>query len=114
MEAYNKKIRGMILDLDSKQHYDEPRMMFHESVHTPRKHILAGGNDFVGAGNILPGQNDLKADIVGPTPKKSSKRKTAPKTASKPVSKRTELIRRVMREQGMTLPQASSFIKNNM
>ena len=99
MEAYNKKIRGMILDLDSKQHYDEPRMMFHESVHTPRKHILAGGNDFVGAGNILPGQNDLKADVVGPVPKKTSKR--------------GELIRKIMREQGMTLPQASSFIKQN-
>ena len=113
MEAYNKKIRGMILDLDSKQHYDEPRMMFHESVHTPRKHILAGGNDFVGAGNILPGQNDMKADVVGPTPKKSSKRKTAPKTASKPVSKRGLLIRKIMQDQGMTLPQASSFIKQN-
>ena len=99
MEAYNKKIRGMILDLDSKQHYDEPRMMFHESVHTPRKHILAGGNDFVGAGNILPGQNDMKGDVTGPVPKKTSKR--------------GELIRRVMREQGMTLPQASSFIKQN-
>ncbi len=99
MEAYNKKIRGMILDLDSKQHYDEPRMMFHESVHTPRKHILAGGNDFVGAGNILPGQNDLKGDVVGPVPKKTSKR--------------GELIRKIMREQGMTLPQASSFIKQN-
>ena len=99
MEVYNKKIRGMILDLDSKQHYDEPRMMFHESVHTPRTQILAGGNDFVGAGNILPGQNDMKADVVGPVPKKTSKR--------------TELIRKVMREQGMTLPQASSFIKQN-
>ena len=97
MEAYNKKIRGMILDLDSKQHYDEPRMMFHESVHTPRKHILAGGND--GGGHILPGQNDLKGDVVGPVPKKTSKR--------------GELIRKIMREQGMTLPQASSFIKNN-
>ena len=99
MEAYNKKIRGMILDLDSKQHYDEPRMMFHESVHTPRKHILAGGNDFVGAGNILPGQNDLKGDVVGPVPKKTSKR--------------AELIRQIMKEKGMTLPQASSFIKQN-
>ncbi len=99
MDSYNKKIRDMIENLDSKKHYDEPRMMFHESVHTPRKHILAGGNDFVGAGNILPGQNDLKADIVGPVPKKTSKR--------------GELIRKVMREQGMTLPQASSFIKNN-
>ena len=99
MEAYNKKIRGMILDLDSKQHYDEPRMMFHESVHTPRKHILAGGNDFVGAGNILPGQNDMKADVVGPVPKKTSKR--------------GELIRKIMKEKGMTLPQASSFIKQN-
>jgi phosphoribosylanthranilate isomerase len=64
-------------------------------------------------GNILYGVNDMKADIVGPVAKKSSKRKTAPKTAPKPVSKRTELIRTVMREQGMTLPQASSFIKNN-
>ena len=99
MEAYNTKIRGMILDLDSKQHYDEPRMMFHESVHTPRTHILAGGNDFVGAGNILPGQNDMKADVVGPVPKKTSKR--------------GELIRKIMKEKGMTLPQASSFIKNN-
>ena len=103
MEAYNKKIRDMVAELDSKKHYDEPRMMFHESVHTPRTQILAGGNDFVGAGIILPGQNDMKADVVGPTPK----------TASKPVSKRGELIRRVMREQGMTLPQASSFIKQN-
>ena len=100
MEAYNKKIRGMILDLDSKQHYDEPMMMFHESVHTPRKHILAGGND--GGGHILPGQNDLKADIVGPVPK------------TKRTSKRGLLIRKIMQEQGMTLPQASSFIKNNM
>ena len=99
MEAYNKKIRGMILDLDSKQHYDEPRMMFHESVHTPRTQILAGGNDMSGGGFILPGQNDMKADVVGPVPKKTSKR--------------TELIRKIMREQGMTLPQASSFIKNN-
>ena len=99
MEAYNKKIRVMVAELDSKKHYDEPRMIFHESVHTPRKHILAGGNDFVGAGNILPGQNDLKGDIIGPVPKKTSKR--------------TELIRKVMREQGMTLPQASSFIKQN-
>ena len=99
MEAYNKKIRVMVAELDSKKHYDEPRMMFHESVHTPRKHILAGGNDFVGAGNILPGQNDLKGDVVGPVPKKTSKR--------------GELIRKIMREQGMTLPQASSFIKQN-
>jgi hypothetical protein len=107
MEAYNKKIRGMIVELDSRNHYDEPRHIYHESVHTPRNHILSGGNDMTG--NILYGVNDLKADIVGPTPK----RKTASKTASKPVSKRGELIRRVMREQGMTLPQASSFIKNN-
>ena len=109
MEAYNKKIRGMIVELDSKKVYDEPRHIYHESVHTPRNHILAGGNDMTG--NILPGHNDMKADIVGPVAKKSSKRKLA---ASKPVSKRGELIRRVMREQGMTLPQASSFIKNNM
>ena len=107
MEAYNKKIRGMIAELDSKKVYDEPRHIYHESVHTPRKHILSGGNDMTGA-RILFGQNDMKADIVGPTPK----RKTASKS-SKPVSKRGELIRRVMREQGMTLPQASSFIKNN-
>ena len=112
MEAYNKKIRGMIVELDSRNHYDEPRHIYHASVHTPRPHILSGGNDMTG--NILYGVNDLKADIVGPVAKKSSKRKTAPKTAPKPVSKRTELIRSVMREQGMTLPQASSFIKNNM
>ena len=99
MDAYNKKIRDMVAELDSKKHYDEPRMMFHESVHTPRRYVVAGGNDFVGAGNILPGQNDLKADIIGPVPKKTSKR--------------TELIRKIMREQGMTLPQASSFIKQN-
>jgi hypothetical protein len=99
MEAYNKKIRVMVAELDSKKHYDEPRMMFHESVHTPRKHILAGGNDFVGAGNILPGVNDMKGDVTGPVPKKTSKR--------------TELIRKIMKEQGMTLPQASSFIKKN-
>ena len=109
MEAYNKKIRGMIVELDSRKHYDEPRHIYHQSVHTPRPHILAGGNDMTGY--ILPGVNDMKADIVGPVvAKKSSKRKLA---ASKPVSKRGELIRRVMREQGMTLPQASSFIKNN-
>ena len=101
MEAYNRKIRVMVAELDSKKHYDEPRMMFHESVHTPRKHILAGGNDFVGAGNILPGQNDLKGDVTGPISK------------TKRTSKRGELIRKIMREQGMTLPQASSFIKNN-
>ena len=107
MEAYNKKIRGMIVELDSRNHYDEPRHIYHQSVHTPRNHILAGGNDMTGF--ILPGVNDMKGDIVGPV---SSKRKTASKS-SKPVSKRAELIRRVMREQGMTLPQASSFIKNN-
>jgi hypothetical protein len=101
----------MIAELDSRKHYDEPRHIYHESVHTPRPHILAGGNDMSGGGNIITfGQNDMKGDIVGPTPKKSSKRKSAPKS----VSKRGELIRRVMREQGMTLPQASSFIKNNM
>ena len=108
MEAYNKKIRGMIVELDSRNHYDEPRHIYHASVHTPRPHILSGGNDMTG--NILYGINDMKADIVGPVvAKKSSKRKTA----SKPVSKRAELIRKVMREQGLTLPQASSFIKNN-
>ena len=112
MEAYNKKIRGMIVELDLRKHYDEPRHIYHASVHTPRPHILSGGNDMTG--NILYGVNDMKADIVGPVAKKSSKRKTAPKTAPKPVSKRAELIRKVMREQGMTLPQASSFIKNNM
>ena len=112
MEAYNKKIRGMIVELDSKKVYDEPRHIYHESVHTPRPHILAGGNDMSGGGIILFGQNDMKADIVGPVVKKSSKRKTASKS-SKPVSKRAELIRKVMREQGMTLPQASSFIKQN-
>ena len=111
MEAYNKKIRGMIVELDSRNHYDEPRHIYHASVHTPRPHILSGGNDMTG--NILYGVNDLKGDIVGPVAKKSSKRKTASKS-SKPVSKRAELIRKVMREQGMTLPQASSFIKNNM
>ena len=113
MEAYNKKIRGMIAELDSRNHYDEPRHIYHQSVHTPRPHILAGGNDMSGGGIIVFGQNDMKADIVGPTPKRktASKRKLA---ASKPVSKRAELIRKVMREQGMTLPQASSFIKNNM
>ena len=99
MEAYNKKIRDMIENLDSKKHYDEPRMMFHESVHTPRRYVVAGGNDMSGGGFILPGQNDMKADVVGPVPKKTSKR--------------MELIRRVMREQGMTLPKASSFIKKN-
>ena len=109
MEAYNKQIRGMIVELDSKKVYDEPRHIYHQSVHTPRPHILAGGNDMTGF--ILPGVNDMKGDIVGPVvAKKSSKRKTA----SKPVSKRAELIRKVMREQGLTLPQASSFIKNNM
>ena len=113
MEAYNKKIRGMIVELESKNHYDEPRHIYHASVHTPRPHILAGGNDMSGGGIILFGQNDMKADIVGPVvAKKSSKRKTASKSP-KPVSKRGELIRRVMREQGLTLPQASSFIKNN-
>ena len=108
--AYERKIRAMISELDSKKVYDEPRHIYHESVHTPRPHILAGGNDMTGF--ILPGVNDMKGDIVGPTPKRktASKRKLA---ASKPVSKRGELIRRVMREQGMTLPQASSFIKNN-
>jgi hypothetical protein len=65
-------------------------------------------------GNILYGVNDMKADIVGPVAKKSSKRKTAPKTASKPVSKRCLLIRKIMQDQGLTLPEASSFIKNNM
>ena len=110
--AYERKIRAMISELDSRQHYDEPRHIYHASVHTPRPHILSGGNDMTG--NILYGINDMKADIVGPVvAKKSSKRKTASKSP-KPVSKRAELIRRVMREQGMTLPQASSFIKNNM
>ena len=110
--AYERKIRAMISELDSKKVYDEPRHIYHQSVHTPRPHILAGGNDMTGY--ILPGVNDMKADIVGPVvAKKSSKRKTASKS-SKPVSKRAELIRKVMREQGMTLPQASSFIKNNM
>lgn len=70
METYNKKIRGMIAELDSKQHYDEPTMMFHESVHSPRKHILSGGND---GSYILPGQNDLKADIILGAKRKSSK-----------------------------------------
>ena len=101
MDAYNKKIRDMIENLDSKKHYDEPRMMFHESVHTPRKHILAGGNDMSGGGFILPGQNDMKGDVTGPISK------------TKRTSKRGELIRKIMREQGMTLPQASSFIKQN-
>ena len=113
MDAYNKKIRGLISELDSKRQYDEPRHIYHESVHTPRPHILAGGNDMTGGGNIITfGLNDMKGDIVGPIPKRnpaSKKRKSAPKS----VSKRGELIRRVMREQGMTLPQASSFIKNN-
>jgi hypothetical protein len=70
MEAYNKKIKAMIQELDSRKHYDEPKMMFHDNVHSPRKHILAGGND--GSSYILPGQNDLKADIVGGK-RKSSK-----------------------------------------
>ena len=107
--AYERKIRAMISELDSRQHYDEPRHIYHASVHTPRPHILSGGNDMTG--NILYGINDMKADIVGPVVAKKSKRKLA---ASKPVSKRAELIRKVMREQGLTLPQASSFIKNNM
>ena len=92
----------MVAELDSKKHYDEPRMMFHESVHTPRTHILAGGNDMSGGGFILPGQNDLKADVVGPVPK------------TKRISKRGELVRTIMEEKGMTLPEASKFIKNNM
>lgn len=108
MDAYNKKIRGMIAELDSKNHYDEPRHIYHQSVHTQRPHILSGGNDMTG--NILFGVNDMKADVVGPTPKKSSKRKTAPKS----VSKRGELIRKVMKEQGLSLPEASKYIKNNM
>ena len=98
MEAYERKIRGMIAELDSKNHYDEPRHIYPESVHTQRPHILSGGNDITAA-RILYGVNDMKADVVGPVPKKTSKR--------------TELIRKVMREQGMTLPQASSFIKQN-
>jgi hypothetical protein len=101
MDAYNKKIKDMISELDSKKHYDEPRQMFHESVHSPRKHILAGHNDFVGAGNISPGVNDMKGDVTGPVPK------------TKRTSKRGELVRKIMRERGMTLPQASKFIKNN-
>ena len=106
MEAYNKKIRGMIAELDSKKVYDEPRHIYHASVHTPRPHILSGGNDMTG--NILYGINDMKADIVGPVPK-SSKRKTAPK----PVSKRGLLIRKIMQDQGLTLPEASKYLKNN-
>ena len=112
--AYERKIRSMIAELDSKKVYDEPRHIYHQSVHTPRPHILAGGNDMTG--NILFGVNDMKADVVGPVVKKS-KRKTASKrklAASKPVSKRGLLIRKIMQDQGMTLPQASSFIKNNM
>ncbi len=109
--AYERKIRGMIDELDSRNHYDEPRHIYHESVHTPRPHILAGGNDMTG--NILYGVNDMKADIVGPVVPKKSKRKSASKSAPKSVSKRGELIRSVMREKGLTLPQASSFIKNN-
>ena len=86
MEAYSKKIRGMIAELDSKKVYDEPRHIYHASVHTPRPHILAGGNDMTG--NILYGINDLKADIVGPVVPKKSKRKSASKSAPKSVSKR--------------------------
>ena len=97
--AYDRKIKAMISELDSKKVYDEPRHIYHESVHTPRRHVVAGGNDMSGAGFLLPGVNDMKADVVGPVPKKTSKR--------------GELIRRVMREQGMTLPQASKFIKTN-
>ncbi len=80
MEAYNKKIRGMIDELDSRKHYDEPRHIYHASVHTPRPHILAGGNDMTGGGNIITfGLNDMKGDIVGPIPKRnpaSKKRKS--------------------------------------
>ena len=31
----------LIYELDSKEHY-EPRMMFHESVHTKHKYVLHG------------------------------------------------------------------------
>ena len=109
--AYERKIRAMISELDSKKVYDEPRHIYHASVHTPRPHILSGGNDMTG--NILYGINDMKADIVGPVvAKKSSKRKTASKS-SKPVSKRGLLIRKIMQDQGLTLPEASKYLKNN-
>jgi hypothetical protein len=58
----------MMKELDSKQHYDEPQMMFHESVHSPRHYIQSGNNDMMyGSGSFginqkyaLPGQNDMK------------------------------------------------------
>ena len=60
----------MIAELDSKKVYDEPRHIYHESVHSPRKYILSGGND---GSYISPGQNDLKADIILGAKRKSSK-----------------------------------------
>ena len=99
MTPYEQHLRTMIKELDSKKHYDEPHMIYHDNVHTQSRYAVAGGNDMIGSGsfgkNGLP-ENDLKSDVIG-----------------KMKSKRGELVRKIMRDKKMTLPQASSYIKNN-
>ena len=74
--AYNRHILKMIKALDDKQHYDEPQQIYHTPVHSQRPYVVPGGNDMMyGGGSFgkkyaIPGVNDMKADIVGPVPKK--------------------------------------------
>ena len=91
MTPYEQHLRTMIKELDSKKHYDEPHMIYHDNVHTQSRYAVAGGNDM---GSFKNGAQNLKLEIGMK-------------------SKRGELVGKIMRDKKMTLPQASSYIKNN-
>jgi hypothetical protein len=116
---YRTKLMKMIHELDSKQHY-EPRMMHHESVHSKHPYILAGQNDMKalqhagrmsgsgrtgsggrmsGAGRVMSGAGRVMS---------GGKSRTG-----HVMSARGQLVKKVMKEHGLSLGQASKYIKEN-
>lgn len=131
---YRTKLLKMIHELDSKQQY-EPRMMHHESVHSKHKYILSGQNDMkalqhaddskvrmCGAGRVGSGDRMSGAGRVGSGGRMSGGRVSsgagrvpsgAGRVPSGAGSMRGQLVKKVMKERGLSLGQASKYIKEN-
>ena len=130
---YRTKLLKMIHELDSKDHY-EPRMMQHESVHSKHKYILAGQNDMKalqhadnsrvsvsmagrksgcksGGGRVGSGGHMSGGGRVGSGGRMSGAGRVMSGAGVK--SMRGQLVKKVMKEHGLSLGQASKYIKEN-
>ena len=118
---YRTKLLKMIHELDSKDHY-EPRMMQHESVHSKHKYILAGQNDM----KALQHADNSRVSVsmagrksgcksgggrVGSGGRMSGAGRVMSGAGVK--SMRGQLVKKVMKEHGLSLGQASKYIKEN-